>query len=109
MKEKLMQCTACGQVAAGENPENLKRVCLACCPRLKTGAADTAYIVFSSGIAAGGETLSGALQSGTGSRKRGIKQQRGAEMERGGDSRYISHRQVISKIWAVFSGWLLKL
>lgn len=46
MKEKLMQCTACGQVVAGENPENLKRVCLACCPRLKTGAADTAYIVF---------------------------------------------------------------
>ena len=25
MKEKLLQCTACGQVAAGENPENLKR------------------------------------------------------------------------------------
>lgn len=46
MKEKLLQCTACGQVAAGENPENLKRVCLACCPRLKTGAADIAYIVF---------------------------------------------------------------
>ena len=46
MKEKLLQCTACGQVAAGENPENLKRVCLACCPRLKSGAEDTAYIVF---------------------------------------------------------------
>ena len=46
MKEKLLQCTACGQVATGENPENLKRVCLACCPRLKFGVADTAYIVF---------------------------------------------------------------
>ncbi len=44
--KKLMQWMACGQVAAGDNPENLKRVCLACCPRLKFGADDTAYIVF---------------------------------------------------------------
>lgn len=46
MKEKLLQCMACGQVAAGDNPESLKRVCLACCPRLKNWADDTAYIVF---------------------------------------------------------------
>lgn len=42
----VIQCAACGQIVASENPENLKRVCLACCPRIKEDNAGTPYFSF---------------------------------------------------------------
>lgn len=47
MKTTLIQCTFCGQIVASKNPENLKRVCLACCTRIKGGDPDTPFITFS--------------------------------------------------------------
>lgn len=48
MKAKFLQCTVCGQVIAGTNPDNLKRVCLACCKRMKDGGdPDVPFISFS--------------------------------------------------------------
>lgn len=42
----VIQCAACGQIVASENPDNLKRVCLACCPRIKEGKTETPYFSF---------------------------------------------------------------
>lgn len=49
-KITFIQCTGCGQIVQGDNPENLRRVCLECCERIKYRAKDPAdppYIIFS--------------------------------------------------------------
>lgn len=47
-----IQCLSCGQIIAGDKPENLKRVCLECCERMKTDCsnAETPYITFSAEV-----------------------------------------------------------
>lgn len=42
----VLQCAVCGQIVASTNPENLRRVCLACCPRIKANAPETPYISY---------------------------------------------------------------
>lgn len=43
----VLQCSICGQIIASSNPENLRRVCLACCPRIKENDPETPYYSFS--------------------------------------------------------------
>lgn len=42
----VLQCIVCGQIVAGKNPENLNRVCLACCPRMKDHNPDIPFLSF---------------------------------------------------------------
>lgn len=48
-KIKVIQCSSCGQIVQGDYPENLPRVCLECCDRIKHPTGDPAnppYIIF---------------------------------------------------------------
>ena len=42
----LIQCLDCGAIAHGDRPENLRRVCLECCSRLKENEPEPGYTVF---------------------------------------------------------------
>lgn len=48
-----IQCLICGQFIAGDKPENLERVCLECCDRMKQDCkkpADVPFIVFKASV-----------------------------------------------------------
>lgn len=52
-KTVCIQCLCCGQIIAGDKPENLQKVCLDCCDRMKTDTtnpADTPFVIFTANV-----------------------------------------------------------
>ena len=45
-KVTVLQCMDCGSIAHGDRPENLRRVCLECCSRMKENEPEPGYLVF---------------------------------------------------------------
>lgn len=50
MKTTILQCLICGQIVAGNNPDNLKKICLPCCRRIKEDNPDTPFITLTADL-----------------------------------------------------------